>query len=103
MRMTGTTARFKIKKPVYGISAWAMKNVFTTNDPALKAKLRRLPDDHVEEIIEEKGKKKEKLPAPPPMPIEELGWYELVDRGKEKGVFRNGMKKSELIAALKGT
>jgi len=98
MRVTGTTAFFKIKKSTVGIPAWAYRDgIYQTNDPGVKAKLRRLPNEHVEEVFDVA----KKAPvAPPPKPIEERSWAELVQMGQERGVFRNGMKKSALIALL---
>jgi len=93
--------RFTIRKSVVGVPFHAYRDGYLeTSDLRLIAMLRRLPDTTAEELSEDAEFPEPKGMAAKPDPIEEMSYWNLVELGKEAGVFKQGMKKSALIAAL---
>jgi hypothetical protein len=87
--------KFRIHKLLYGISReYYRDGILTTKDRQLIAQLRRLPKDHCEEIAPELVQAVVEDATIPEK------WSELKRVGFEKGLYKVGMTRAQLLEAL---
>jgi len=88
---------FTIKKPVMGIGRSRYQNgILKSRDKKEIAMLRRLPDNHVEEVgvpVVDASMNSDELAG--------LSWHEIQKMGAEKGILRTGMDREAIEQAIR--